>query len=224
MALRLSGQLIDVSGRDMRSRRHPAPFRGLLDPVRVIRSRTCAVRVRRTPGDRRTSSFDDPLPVLPVSQSWCGESCRLIPFAQQIVRIIIRRSRWENCEFTSVFAKIAVAIATGCRSPADAAATRTALVPSATCIPFFFTTQRDMAHFTADHGFNFVVGHHIHQSVVDGYNRLRHGKRVDAFVRKVVHRLAVNVIPQRGGNFCQSSLVYSLLAGAISLCCRALTD
>ncbi len=40
-------------------------------------------------------------------------------------------------------------------------------------------TQRDMAHFMVDHALNFVVGHHIHQSVVDADTTVRHGKRVD---------------------------------------------
>ncbi|CNU27869.1 Uncharacterised protein [Salmonella enterica subsp. enterica serovar Bovismorbificans] len=72
-------------------------------------------------------------------------------------------------------------------------------------------TQRDMAHFMTDHGFNFVVGHHIHQSAVDADTTVRHGKRVDVFrlVNLIVHRLAVNVIPQRGGNFCQSFSVFA---------------
>ncbi len=50
--------------------RYPAHRSGYLDSVRVsytIAHMLCACGGRR---DRRTSSFDDPLPVLPVSSCW----------------------------------------------------------------------------------------------------------------------------------------------------------
>ncbi|MNV87895.1 hypothetical protein D3C71_1820530 [compost metagenome] len=70
-------------------------------------------------------------------------------------------------------------------------------------------TERDVAHFVADHRFDFVIRHHIHQAAVDADAAVSHRKRVHIFrhVDFVVHRLTVDVIAERSGNLVQTLCV-----------------
>ena len=67
----------------------------------------------------------------------------------------------------------------------------------------------------ADNRFNFVVGHHIHQPAVNADAAVRHREGVYIFghVHLIVHRLAVNVITQRGGYLIQTLRVGTIGRG-----------
>jgi hypothetical protein len=73
--------------------------------------------------------------------------------------------------------------------------------------------QSNVAHFVADHRFHFVVGHHVHQPAIDADTAVRHREGVHVFrhVHLVVHRLAVDVVAQRGSN-----LIQTLRVGTVS--------
>jgi hypothetical protein len=92
------------------------------------------------------------------------------------------------------------------------------LVPS-DLHPFLHVAQRDVAHFVADHRFNFVIVHHVHQPAVDADAAVSHGEGVDVFgfIHLVVHRLAVDVIAQRGGDFAQTLAVFAAGRGDVAL-------
>ena len=61
----------------------------------------------------------------------------------------------------------------------------------------------------ANHRFDFIIGHDVHQAAVYTNTAVRHRKGVDVFrhVHLIVHRLTVNVIAQRGSNFTQTLAV-----------------
>ena len=77
--------------------------------------------------------------------------------------------------------------------------------------PFLHVAQRDVTHFVADDRFNFIIIHQIHQPAVNADAAVSHGEGVNVFglVYLIVHRLAVDVVPQRGGDFTQTFAVFT---------------
>ncbi len=68
-----------------------------------------------------------------------------------------------------------------------------------------------MAHLMADDRFNFVIVHDVHQAAIDADATIRHRERVDVlgFIHFVIHRLAVDIVAQRGGDFAQALAVFA---------------
>ncbi|MNT30496.1 hypothetical protein D3C72_1662930 [compost metagenome] len=71
---------------------------------------------------------------------------------------------------------------------------------------FLHVAECDVAHFMADHRFDFVIRHHVHQPAVNADTAVRHRKRIHVFchIDFVIHCLAIDVIAQRGGNLVQT--------------------
>ena len=63
-----------------------------------------------------------------------------------------------------------------------------------------------MTHFMANHRFDFVVRHHIHQAAIYTNTAVRHREGIHIFrhVDLVVDRLSVDVIAERRGDFVQA--------------------
>lgn len=95
--------------------------------------------------------------------------------------------------------------------PAEAAAAPYRVGAQRYLHPFLHVAQRDVAHFVADNRFDFIIIHQIHQSAVNADAAVSHGEGVNVFslIHLVVHRLAVDVVPQRGGDFTQAFAVFT---------------